>query len=295
MSVVCEVTTVNIRPIGAADIDPSARIAFDAFAGIADRHGVPRDFPTVDAARAMVGAFTDHASIWGVVAERDGRVVGSNFLDERGPVRGVGPVTVDPSEQGGGVGRLLMQAVLDRAAGSDSVRLLQDSFNTASLALYASLGFEVVEQVALVGGVPSGPHDAAVSVRPLAPSDLDACERLCIAVHGFERTAELRDTLDTSGVTPVVALRGGRLVAYATTFDDFGTAYAVAESEDDLFGLMLAASRADGPASFLLPLHQHSLVRSCLAAGLRFVKPMTYMVLGTYRRPQGAWIPSVLS
>jgi hypothetical protein len=39
-----------------------------------------------------------------VVAEIDGRVVGSNFLDERGPVRGVGPITVDPAAQGRGSG-----------------------------------------------------------------------------------------------------------------------------------------------------------------------------------------------
>ena len=99
----------------------------------------------------------------------------------------------------------------------------------------------------------------------------------------------------TPGLTPVVAHRDGRLVAYATTFGDFGLAYAVAESEDDLFALVAGAVSPDGPpASFLLPLRQHALVRSCLAAGLRVVKPMTYMVAGPYRRPQGAWIPSVL-
>jgi hypothetical protein len=85
-------------------------------------------------------------------------------------------------------------------------------------------------------------------------------------------------------------------VAYATTFADFGLAYAVAETEADLFGLIAGAVTADGPpASFLLPLHQHDLVRSCLAAGLRIVKPMTYMAVGPYRRPRGAWIPSVLA
>lgn len=221
--------------------------------------------------------------------------MGSNFLDERGPVRGVGPITVDPDAQAGGVGRLLMEAALDRAAGAESVRLLQDSFNTTSLALYASLGFEVVEQTAVVTGVPVGHHDADVEVRALVATDLDACEQLSIAVQGFERTAELRDALEAPGLTPVVALREGRIVAVATTFADFGAAFAVADSEDDLFALVAGAVTPDGPpAAFLLPLHQHTLVRRCLDAGLRFIKPMTYMVAGTYRRPQGAWIPSVL-
>lgn len=287
--------TVHVRPIEAEDGAIAARIAFDAFAGIADRHGFPRDFPTLDTAQQLVTAFTEHPLIWGLVAEVDGRVVGSNFLDERGVVRGVGPITVDPAVQGTGVGRRLMEAVLERAATAGGVRLLQDSFNARSLALYASLGFEVAEPVALVTGRPSGTVLTTVDVRPLVESDIEACEQLCISVHGFERTNELRDAVGTPGFTPVVGYRAGRLVAYATTLADFGSAYAVGETEDDLFGLIAGAvARDHPPASFLLPLRQHTLVRRCLTAGLRVVKPMTYMVAGPYDRPQGAWIPSVL-
>jgi hypothetical protein len=242
-----------------------------------------------------VDAFTRHPSIWGAVADVDGQVVGSNFLDERGPVRGVGPITVDPTVQAAGVGRTLMHAALERAAGVDSVRLLQDSFNVASLALYASLGFEVTEQVALVTGTPVPTEDVTVEVRALTVNDLDACQQLHLAVQGYDRTVELRDALDSPDLTPVAAHRNGRLVAYATTLADFGAAYAVAESEDDLFELIAGSVASEGPpASFLLPLHQHTLVHRCLASGLRFVKPMTYMVKGSYRRPRGAWIPSVL-
>jgi predicted N-acetyltransferase YhbS len=295
MSLATVERSVHVRPIGSADVEAAARVAFEAFAAIADQHHFPRDFPTVDSSRSLISAFTAHPSIWGVVAEHDGHIVGSNFLDERGPIRGVGPITVAPDAQAAGIGRILMQAVIERAAGAPSVRLLQDSFNTGSLALYASLGFEVAEQVVLLAGTPSGSFEPAGRVRPLAPADLDACEALCVAVHGFERTAELRDALETPGLTPVVGIRGGRLVAYATTFADFGTAYAVAESDDDLFELIAGATSAGGPpASFLLPLHQHALLRRCLTAGLRVVKPMTYMVNGPYRRPRGAWIPSVL-
>lgn len=287
---------VRVRPIEHDDVDAAARIVFDAFAGIADRHAFPRDFADVDSARQLVSAFTGHPQIWGVIAERNGRVIGSNFLDERSSIRGVGPITVDPREQSSGVGRILMQAALARAGTDHSVRLLQDSFNTASLSLYSTLGFDVVEQVALVAGVPLEPQPSTVQVRPLDSADLDACERLCLAVLGYERTTELRDALDAPGVTPMVAHRDGRLVAYATTLADFGIAYAVARNEDDLFGLISAAVSVDGPpASFLLPLHQHELLRRCLEAGLRVVKPMTYMAFGSYQRPRGAWIPSVLA
>src|ERR687885_2048852 len=141
-----------LRPIEPDDADAAARILYEAFARIHDHHRFARDFPTRDAARALVDAFVAHPRIWGVVAERDGRILGSNFLDERGPVRGVGPITVDPDAQARGVGRRLMQAVMERGAGAAGIRLLQDSFNTLSLALYASLGFEVTEPIALMSG-----------------------------------------------------------------------------------------------------------------------------------------------
>ena len=57
--------------------------------------------------------------------------------------------------QGGGVGRRLMEAVLERANGAAGIRLLQDAFNMRSLALYASLGFEVREPVLVMTGRPT--------------------------------------------------------------------------------------------------------------------------------------------
>lgn len=286
---------VRLRTIEPRDHEAAARITYEAFAGIYDRHCFPRDFPTLDVARGLVAAFGAHSSIWGVVAEADGRVVGSNFLDERGPVRGVGPITVDPDAQAAGIGRMLMQAVIERGARGDGIRLLQDSFNTASLALYSSLGFRVEEPVALISGTPTAKRRLDVEVRPLVDDDHSACEELCLSVHGFERTRELRDALESPRLTPYVALRNGRIVAYAATLNEFGAAYAVAESEDDMAALIAGALAPGGPpASFLLPLHQHDLLRWCLGAGLRIVKPMTYMVIGRYSRPDGAWIPSVL-
>ena len=286
---------VHLRPIARGDRDEAARVVYEAFAGIHDRHRFPRDFPTLEAATDLVGSFIAHPLIWGVVAERNGRIVGSNFLDERGPVRGVGPITVDPAAQAVGVGRRLMQAVIERGADAAGIRLLQDSFNTRSLALYASLGFDVAEPVVVMGGTPRATRPDHVEVRPLVADDLEAAEQLCRAVHGFERTNELRDALEAPTLRPLAALRDGRLVAYATTLSFFPAAYAVAETEHDMAALIAGAlATSDAPASFLLPTRQHELFRWCLQAGLRVVKPMTYMAIGEYRPPHGAWIPSVL-
>src|SRR5215211_1963748 len=60
-----------------------------------ERHGFPPDFASVEPAGQLIDAWLAHPDVWGVVAQRDGRVIGSNFLEIRTPVAGVGPITVD--------------------------------------------------------------------------------------------------------------------------------------------------------------------------------------------------------
>lgn len=290
-----EASAIELRPIERHDDEEVARILYEAFAGIHDHHRFARDFPTPESAVQLTRDFMSHPAIWGVVAVRDGRILGSNFLDERGPVRGVGPITVDPAVQERGVGRRLMQAVLERGSGATGIRLLQDSFNTRSLALYASLGFEVREPVVVIAGRAQSAPFPGVTVRPLRAGDLAACGELHRRVHGFERGNELRDALEAPHLDPYVAIRDGRVVAYASTLTFFPAAHGVAESERDMSALIAGALDAgDAPASFLLPTRQHELFRWALGAGLRVVKPMTYMTIGEHRDPGGAWIPSVL-
>ena len=286
---------IVVRAIEPADGDECARIVYEAFAGVHDHHRFPRDFPTLEAASQLTGSFIAHPRIWGVVAEADERIIGSNFLDERGPIRGVGPITIDPDVQGRGVGRRLMEEVIARGAEARGIRLFQDAFNMQSLALYASLGFEVREPAVVMIGTPKSGPPGGIQVRPLEESDVEECERLCLSVDGFERTSELRDAIQTPALSPVVAVRDGRITAYATTVTFFPAAYGVAETEDDLCALIAGALEAgEVPASFLVPTRQAGLFRWCLSQGLRPIKPMTYMTLGEYREPDGGWIPSVL-
>jgi predicted N-acetyltransferase YhbS len=145
---------ISIRPPVAADAEACGRIIYEAFKDIADRHGFPPHFPTLETAIQRANFSIAHPSIFGVVAESDDQIIGSNFLDERDPIRGLGPVTVDPSVQVHGAVRRLMGAVLERARGAVGVRLVQDSFNMLSISLYASLGFEVKEPLLLMRGKP---------------------------------------------------------------------------------------------------------------------------------------------
>jgi GNAT superfamily N-acetyltransferase len=120
----------KLRPATADDDVACGRICYDAFCAINDAHQFPHDFPSTEFTTELL-RMLDHPGFYGVVAERDGRIIGSNFLDERATVVGVGPISVDPALQNQGVGRRLMQAVIDRAAsrGVPSVRLCQSTFH----------------------------------------------------------------------------------------------------------------------------------------------------------------------
>jgi hypothetical protein len=132
-------------------------------------------------------------------------------------------------------------------------------------------------------------------VRPLRSEDLAKCARLHERVHGYERTRELRDALEAPALRPFVALRNGRVVAYASTFAPWQAAHGVAETEHDMRALIAGAGAASTePLGFLLPVRQAELLRWCLRAALRPIRPMTYMVRGAWRPPGGTWFPSVL-
>jgi hypothetical protein len=204
----------------------------------------------------------------------------------------VGPITVDPEGQNAGVGKRLMRAVLERGEGAAGIRLLQDAFNMRSLSLYESLGFDLREPVAVMTGRPRSGPDEGVEVRPLEEADLDDCESLCKQVHGFERTNELRDAIQA--FAPFVAVRDGRLVAYASAVTFWPMNHGVAESGDDMEALLRGAAGAvEEPLAFLVPLRS-GLFRWGLREGLRLVKPMNLMTMGEYRPPRGSWFPSVL-
>lgn len=283
---------VTLREAEPRDMEACAQIVFDAFADIHDHHRFPRDFPVLEAAQGMMNAWIPHPAVWGVVAELDGRIVGSNFLDERDPIRGVGPITVAPAGQNAGVGRRLMDAVIERGSDAPGIRLLQDAFHMRSLSLYRSLGFRVTDACVVMTGKPRGGPVADVEVRPLAEDDLEECEALCTRVHGFERTGALRDAMQF--FKPLVAIRDGRIVAYASTATFWQMGYGVAEGDDAMQALLLgAATTADEPLALLVPLRS-GLHEWAVEQGMRAVKPMNLMARGEYKEPDGSYFPSVI-
>jgi len=202
---------VTIRRARPEDAPSCGRICYEAFHKINADHGFPPDLPDAGVAVGLLSRMFSHAGFWCVVAELDGRIVGSNCLDERSSVFGVGPVTVEPGGQNHGVGRRLMEAALDRSRERKvpSVRLLQSAFHSRSLSLYARLGFDVREPMSVMQGPPLRSSIGGCTVRVATLPDLAAANRVCERVHGHNRSGELSDAIANG--TALVVERQGRV------------------------------------------------------------------------------------
>lgn len=284
-------SAVQIRRATAADAEICGGICYEAFAAINRQHNFPPDFPAPEAGVGLMHMLFSHPGFYSVVAELDGRIVGSNCLDQRSMIAGVGPITVDPGVQNQGVGRMLMQAVLERACEREcpGVRLLQAAFHGRSLSLYTKLGFDAKEPISVMQGLPLGVSIDGFEVRAAKLDDVEVASLICERVHGHNRANELRDGISQG--TALVVSRDGRITGYASGFGYFG--HAVGESNDDIKALIGAAESFTGPG-MLLPTRNAHLFRWCLDHGMRVVMPMTLMTMGLYNEPAGAYLPSVL-
>jgi predicted N-acetyltransferase YhbS len=266
-------------------------ICYQAFKAIAEQHNFPPDFPASDMAVGLLTMVLSRPDVYSVIAEMEGRVIGSNFLWEGDTVAGVGPITVSPAVQNGSVGRHLMERVLERASGRShvGVRLVQAAYHNRSLSLYTKLGFQAREPLSVLQGPPLNVAIPGYQVRSAMAADLDACDALCESVHGHHRHGEVAHAIGAG--TAKVVEHSGEITGYGTDVGFF--AHAVGRTNEELKALIGAAKAFVGPG-FLLPTRNADLLRWCLAQGLRVTQPMTLMSRGLYQKPAGAFLPSIL-
>jgi GNAT superfamily N-acetyltransferase len=282
---------ISIRRARPEDADICGPICFEAFNTISAAHGFPPDFPSRDVALGLFAAILSHPRVYAVVAEVEGRAIGSNMLWEDGAISGVGPITVDPTVQNSSVGRRLMEAVLEHARERKhvSTRLVQAAYHSRSLSLYAKLGFVAREPLSNIQGPPLNLEIPGYAVRKATQLDIEACNRVCFDVHGHNRGDSLSDAVQQG--TATVVERDGRVTGYASVVGFFG--HAVGYTNEDLKAVIGAAPEFAGPG-FLLPTRNAELLRWCLEHKLRIVQPLMLMTIGLYNEPKGAFLPSVL-
>ena len=233
------------RPGTVDDAQTCGTICYEAFKVIAGQHNFPPDFPSPEVAVALLSMVLSRKDVFSVVAELNGHVVGSNFLWQGDTIAGVGPITVLPAAQNGSLGRQLMERILDRAHAQRfiSVRLVQAAYHNRSLSMYAKLGFDAREPLSVLQGPALKLDLPGYAVRSATLEDLDACNRLCLSVHGHDRSREVTDAI-AQGTARVVE-RGGRVTGYATNIGYF--AHAVGQTNEELKALIGGAPAFVGP------------------------------------------------
>lgn len=285
-------SAVQIRRARPEDAAACGTICWDAFNAVADQHNAPRELPPdPQIVIGLLSMIFSHPKFYCVVAQQDGRVIGSNCLDERNPITGVGPITIDPAVQNEGVGRQLMEAVVARSneQGFLGCRLMQAGYHMRSLSLYTKLGFIERETAVRMQGPSIKEITPGYSFRQAAAADATACNALCLRVHGHDRAGELADAIAQGSV--IVAENGGKLVGYTTGLHYFG--YTVAENNRDLIAILAQAPSFEG-TGIMVPVRNHEVFRWCLNHGLRSLQLNTLMTIGLYNESRGAWLPSIL-
>jgi GNAT superfamily N-acetyltransferase len=282
---------LTIRRATPEDAPAAGVICYQAFYDINTAHNFPPDLPTPEAGIGILTMMFSHPGFYCVVAESGGRIIGSNCLDERSPIAGIGPITVETGAQNAGAGRKLMDAVIERSRERKftGVRLLQAAFHNRSLSLYTKLGFDSQEPISTMQGPPVRRSMEGFHIRPALMSDLDACNRLSRKIHGHDRGGELADAI-RQGTAKVVE-RTARITGYTSSMAFFG--HSMGENVRDLQALISAADEFGGPG-ILVPTRNTALFRWCLENGLRVKYPMTLMSMGMYQEAAGSFLPSIL-
>ena len=122
--------TVLIEPMVSTDVQRCAELEKVLFAG---------DDPWPEDAFRHALAAGHHY----LVAREDGSLIGYAGLARLGGEADVHTLAVDPAHQGRGIGRALLRALLDHAAGA-TVFLEVRTDNEPAIALYRSEGFAVI-------------------------------------------------------------------------------------------------------------------------------------------------------
>jgi predicted N-acetyltransferase YhbS len=283
--------SVEIRAMRPQDAEPSGIACYDAHTSLAAAHNLPYEQVSVDYSINLMRAKLCDPNAYGVVADRDGSIEGSVFLNTfpGQPVASIGPLSVRPESEGG-IGRQLMLNAIGEARrrAVSRIRLVQSPSHLRSLALYTKLGFVMREPLVLIQGTPPAARFPGRSIRWASAGDQGHCDSLCTTVHGFSRSFELAQAIRQS--TAMVVEKNGRITGYSTGLGF--RSHAVAETSEDLKVLISGSPVTHGPG-FFAPVRNADLLSWLFDAGCRAAWPAALMTLGSYQEPRGSFLPSI--
>jgi GNAT superfamily N-acetyltransferase len=283
--------TIIFREIHLDDIPDCGEIVYSAFLDIAEKHNFEPDFPDSDATTGMLGILHGAPIYDGFVAEEDGKILGSIFVSRGSVVGGISVITVDPTSQNKSVGRSLMNKGMDHLSEQGHARqqLVQAAYHNRSLCLYTKLGFNACDMLSHMVGDPIKGEIPGRNVRQAITNDINACNELCLTVHGYNRSAELAGAIHM-GMARVVEC-DGEISGYNTGVGFVG--HGVGKSNDDAKAMICASNEFIGPG-IMIPTANGDLFRWCLNNGLRLNQQFTLMDTNPTGSANGAYWPNIL-
>jgi ribosomal protein S18 acetylase RimI-like enzyme len=288
---------VTVRPLAPADVDAVAEVDFAAFQDVALRHGLTPVVSAVRDSRAYVRRLHEVDPLGGFVADEAGRIVGHAWVHARGPIATVGPIAVEPAFQRRGIGRaLLRQCIQSAGPRATQVRLVHESYNTASLGLYLSEGFRIVAPVLelVLDAASPGPTPATplgVRIRTADPADHGRIVARDARPFGAPRASDVERLLRTGRA--VVAERGTTLAGYALGGAGF---LGSAAGEAPELVLALLATLASEPALRMSAQRamilgtDRALVDGLRTMGFRLFRSCHYMIRGGGTAPPPGYV-----
>lgn len=283
-------TAPTVRSLEERDADRAGDVNFVAFHEVALRHGQTPIVTAPADARSYVRHLLSFDPLGGFVAEMGGEIVGMAWVHVRGPVATIGPVAVAPSWQGQGIGRRLIERCVDHAGPRvPQVRLVQESYNAASLGLYLRVGFRVVAPLVELELAPDArlAAVAATGVRLRGATDADRTRLVERDGRAFGAPRPQSIDLYLRRGRALVAERGGALAGYAfgIGFGTLGYLGSASAEDGEVLLELLAALGAElhgerTALRALVPAGDRRLAEGLLGMGFRVFRACHYMVRG---------------
>lgn len=257
------------------------------------------DVPAALLGQAFIEGFAGFVAV-----SKDGEIIGSNLVEMRDEIAGIGPISVKTGGQNGGVGRLLMKACMKAAAekGMKTVRLHGIGSNTKSFSLYLDLGFNPICTCGHYEGVCTAAAPTGFTCEPLSTKYVEACSKLHFKVCGVHRRHDIAAMIGSPFPNCVVLDAAGRVVAYSTGC--FLSGHTVAESGDAFKRLVvfqstqIEAARGAGaplpPTTLFVPHENSELMKWLARNGFRLMRQVVEMGYGPYIKPtNGFYFPAI--
>ena len=227
-----------------------------------------------------------------VVAELDGRIVGTGVGTINGAVGWVGTIWVDPACRGAGLGRELTTAIVDGLEDAGCRTLVLVATDEGRL-LYERLGFALQTryQILEAAGLAADAATLDPGIRPFQAADLDGMRSLDREATGEDRGHAIRRFVgpETTKVLEVDGTIRGFVIRAP-----WGGGATIAADPADALRILDARRRASGPAGRvrvgLVEENATGLARLS-AAGLRPIWSAPRLIRGESMtwRPEWIW------